>query len=331
MKPGYSETLDSSTYQQALRQAGTAVENLAAGKDVAPEMVSQTRETLIDMLWVGAPATAPSNGLVTLYAYAKDGADGAELIGELAAAGPRAKEALTMIGQLEPSSTITSEEIRELTDHLHLSLENRLKLIADWLAEQWQRKDSPTDQPVPFSPVEAYGAAILPRQQFELVTESSKDKDTGDDRPPEAILNDPTLPQEQRLKAAIDLGPNAVPHLAKLLSNSDPIQREFAAIALNHLGRTDAAAFAVHEVARRAELDPALRLVGEHIRMTVEGRDQGDNPRARQGAKAASIGDKWLRSALDRCDAPSILKAAAGREMLALRLTARRLHELRAK
>jgi len=76
-----------------------------------------------------------------------------------------------------------------------------------------------------------------------------------------------------------------------------------------------------------------MRSIAEFIRRTVDrtSSDMEEALRARERAKGAEVPDGWLRSSLKDCDAPNILKAAVGREVLVIPMAMRCLVERRTR
>jgi hypothetical protein len=131
----------------------------------------------------------------------------------------------------------------------------------------------------------------------------------------------------------MQLGRRAVPVLGEMLVRDDG-QREFALATLVDLGGKNESARAVHLEMQRIEMidGGGGRRAAELVRHSIENRDGGAlfDARARERLRGAEVSDGWLKSTIDLCDKPSILRAAGGRETLAVALAVRKLHELRA-
>jgi hypothetical protein len=141
------------------------------------------------------------------------------------------------------------------------------------------------------------------------------------------VLADRYHPEATRLNAALNLGRSAIPALLDLIKSQDGAQREFAVVALVHLGRTPAAAKAVYDAARHLEFDREYRPLGEFVRKGIEGGTSAgrEDRGGRQQPQAPRFEGGWLSRALASCDAPSILQAAAGREAQVIPLVLRQI------
>jgi hypothetical protein len=320
--------------RNALRDADEITRNLAAGKPVSVDALARARDAYLDQLWKSSPGTheAAQRGLLQIYENTRDEQERSTLIGDLVAAGVPAQATLEKILPADP-------KLAWLLSILPLPLSEKLTRIVSFLAseagERSQESDPGSDDPVaPHSD---------PRWvQYGRTEESQDDKTSGradagpkvDDGPPEleSIVRDPVLDQATRLDAAMTMGASAVPILASLLAHADPGEREFAMVAMTHLGKTDAAWRSVRMTLQSLELQPRHRGSAELVRQGIEAARHPDGaeagPRRRQ-KDAASAPDGWLRRALRDCDAPSILQASAGREAFAITLVMRRYAEIR--
>lgn len=344
VKPGATDTRDLSNDLATLRHAQSIVQDVMDGKRIRPEMIDQARETFIEMIWNGQPTTesASRRGLLILYAKSPDPSDKAELIGELFAAGKRGQSILEEILRVDSSTKLTADELQALRNSMHLPLQDRLKLVLRLMSEEMAvqgRTDGSNlpDNDLPFGS----DKAILPPRLDTLKDEEITDSAGG---PPDdletltqtkegakAILMDPGRSFEVRHKAAMALGREAVPFLGQQLLNENATQREFAVAALINLGKTRDAARTVHETMQRYETVLDTRRAAEFVQKTMESEIRGENydPLARERAKSAGIADGWLRRSMADCDSPNILKAAAGREAIAIPMGIRLLHEMR--
>jgi hypothetical protein len=317
-----------------LRDADETARNLAAGKAVSTEARARARDAFLDQLWRNSPGTqeAAQRGLLEIYEHSHNEQERSGLIGELVAAGNPAKELLEKIVKTEPS-------LAWLLPLLPLPLSEKLTRIAYFLASEAGEVPGESD---PGSDSPTAPSSNFPRVVFDRPEESQHDKkpdrDDGGpkigDGPPElerTLLN-PDLDQPTRLDAAMRMGDASVPVLASLLTHPDEGEREFAMVAMSHLGKADATWRQVHTALQRFEMQTGHRRFAESI---LEGIEAARHPEAAEtGARkrpksAAGAPDGWLRRALRDCDAPSILQASAGREAFAITLAVKRYAELR--
>jgi len=336
VKPGYTDSRDSSTDLSALYTARAVLDDLAGGKSVSQDALDQAREIYVEFLWEKGSVADKTirDGLLSLYEHEKDPAGKSFIIGELVAAGPRGTAVLEEIMRKESSTELTPEELRLLRELQDKPPAQRLEKIAALLEEEAKR-NVPPEAPEPFGDDYPRDDRLILMPQREPIY-IKEDTPIGG-APPELggaenDLSNPNLPPEQRLQVAEELGTGAVPILSKMLLGNDPKEKEFAGVALIHLSKGSAKRL-VHESMRRLEVQPQARRSAEHVRHQVE--NSGDavdaDMHARSRAKSGGNYDGWLRRAFSQCDAPSILKAAAGREVLAIPIGIRQIHEMRAR
>jgi hypothetical protein len=336
VKPGPTQAHDFSSNLSAMRHADAIIQDALDGKAVAPEMLAEARETFIGLLWNGQPATdgAVRNGIFVLYAKASDPADKAELIGHVFAAG--GQSILEEITRFDSSTKLTPDELSVLQNSMDLPLPGKLKVVADMLAEEAVRQGRSNDSNLPGgrypSPPDRF---VMPTQEMRLKEEETAVPEGGPPDDPRAgeKLADPTVPDQARRRAAERLGDAAVPILKGMLSSASPGEREFAASLLIELGKTRQTARTVRDAMMRLETQPDTRRTAEFIRQTIENDSGGllNDSRARERARESGLQDGWLRSVFNKSDSPSILKAAAGREAIAIPMGIRMLHEMRAR
>jgi len=335
VKPSFTDARDYST-TAATARADALLDDLAGGKTVSGEQMEAARDTLLDMLWLDRPATrgTAEHGLLTIYAKSSDPGDRAQMVGELYAAGPRGESLLDRLLDRpldeEPSTNLTRDDLTAMRDTAKLPIRERLAYIADRLAAESGRGEQPErTPPEPESPHDA----VLPRRQAQ--TEARGRTHSSDGTPPDgealAELQDPNVPNEKRHQRAMELGRRAVPVLGEMLVRDDG-QREFALATLVRLGDAAHAARAVHHEMQRIEMldSGGGRRSAELVRHAIENGEEQFDARARERIRGAAVADSWLKSTLDLCDKPNILRAAGGRESLAIALAVRKLHELRA-
>jgi hypothetical protein len=328
---------DRSGESARIHDAEATAGDLMRGKSVAPAALTRAADAFLAQLH-GGPPTAENRaaeGLSHLFEKTPDAVMRAGWLGELTAAGPRAIQAFDRISALEAraglSDFLAPEEVSALRAALHRPSTERLELIAGWLQREASRESEPRS-PVPLAPVHHHEAALPPRRASADDIRSENPPTGGGDGPgegPEVALDDPIAPEEVRLNEVLRLGPAAVPTLGKLMSNA-PLQREFAAEALIHLGRSHdrQAAGHVEDLAKKMTFDHDLRPYAEMILSDLHGGPH-KAPAGPAPAHRGATADSWLSRVLDRCDSPSILKAAAGREAMAIRMSLRKLAVLR--
>jgi hypothetical protein len=333
VKPGFTDGRDYSNDSAALGRADAILDELARDGPVAPAKVADARDTLLDVLWRGGSrgrGTA-ERGLLTLYAKTDDPGDRAQMIGEFYAAGPRGESLLDEVLRGAPSTNVSRQELEALRDGAKLPIADRLKFIVAALEAEGERKEGRGRTPRGADPPPE--AAIVPTN--ERSGRAGRTFSSGS-APPDrkealADLEDPKVPTERRHERARELGRDAVQTLGAMLVRGGA-DGEFALAALVDLGRQRATARAVDLEMRNIEArDGGGRRAAELVRHAIDrGNNDGFDDRARDRIRGANVSDRWLRSALESCDSRSILRAAAGREPLAIALGARVLHELRA-
>jgi len=159
----------------------------------------------------------------------------------MVAAGKCAEKALNKIILLEKPTGLQPNEIEALKDSSQKPLRDCLRMIVGWLEKDASLEKEASKEKIPTSPHQPMpdlppGTEVyINPQRHGNRTKESESADGGSQEP-EAKLTDDTLPESDRLDAAVALGPAAVATLADLLR--DPKQREFATIALQHLGQT---------------------------------------------------------------------------------------------
>jgi hypothetical protein len=334
-KPGYTESVSPSAERTKIRDAGKIAEQLAKGKLLSPESTAQARDAFADLLWTDAAGAeiAARTGIIALYGRTTDPADEAVLIGELVAAGKRAAKTFDEILQTRPPRSLSPTEVNMLRQSLDEPPAERLGILTRWLSRQGGRQDTPSRNDVPrdLGPVDV---ADPPKSRTESRAKESTPPDGGPDpeSAAESVLSDHSIPEQERLEFARQVGPPAVTALTRML-HGDNVDRDFANTALSLLAASPTAAKKIFDAARKLEIEaPGLRATMEPIRRhaehTLTGR--GSPGRLPPGARDAQIRDGILSRALSMCDSPSILRASAGRESLAIPLVLRQLARLRA-
>ena len=338
-KHGPLETPDLST-SAALGRANAIVADLRADKPVAEGLVADAKNTLLDELWSGKAASRDTaqHGLVTIYSRSKDAATRAELIGDLFAAGPQGRAALQELMAGAPSTRLTHDDLHDFAASADRPLSERLQLVISKLATEAGRSRAPNDSkpraPQPHTPGTGADVATLPSEERSSRAGRVVARRTSDPPKPGDALDDvknTELPHDYRQARALEAGRSAVALLTPMLTGKNEGEREFAVSTLIHLGRTRAAGREVYQEMVRLEAnEPQARRSAELIRSAIED-GAGDRPdaRTRDRVRGATVSDGWLRAALQSCDAPSILRAAAGREVVAIALGTRTLHEIR--
>jgi len=353
VKPSFTQGSNKMADMARMCQAIETATQMEAGKPVSPKARAQATEVLLELLYTMTGMGANiSHALVVLCRSSKDVVEQAELFGEFVAAGERGQLVLDQLTEQtlpEPiRAYFRADELTSLQESLTQPPHERLAVIAEML----DHEQSQTSSPPPTRPEEPTERPEEHAPQPRPPTIESKDEDrdssgtgpdpekpissVGQNSVPQAVetavaLRDSNMLEEARLDAALSVGKSAVPELAGMLQAS-PNDQEFACAALVHLGRTnEAAARSVLNHMRQLESDPNLRPIAELIRSQVEDdSNQTADLAARHRAKDAKIADGWLRRAIDNCDRPNILKAAAGRDVLAIPLALKRLVAMRA-
>jgi hypothetical protein len=314
-----------------LRYADDVIDNLSHGKPVAREAVDKAKETLIEQIWSNkaSAAAVTRKGVAVLYAIATDAAERGELIGELVAAGTPAKQILNEVFNLDPTSSFSQGEKDLLIKSLDEPVKDRFATVVNLYVDAFKfvpttdggsQKDGDHRGPFPHRP----SALLQGQRQAEGSDEDRRATPDGDGpRPDEAALSDlidSSKPMDTRLDRAMEMGGDAIPALFDLLQSNNQVDQEFAFVALTHLGQTRDAGPDVYRAAHRLEGNLEFKEVAEQIRRSVKGAGGNDDLdfHSRDRAKRANISDRWLRSAFAGGDAPSIMRAAAGREVLAI-------------
>ena len=149
-----------------------------------------------------------------------------------------------------------------------------------------------------------------------------------------AVLTDDSAEPSSRFEAAIAMKEQAVPSLAQMLRGADADGREVAFAALMDLGLHHGLDKAVHRevtALKLGETQPGVRLAATCIAQRIEHGTAAPSGQARHLPDQGKIGDGLLRRALASCDEPGILRAAAGREVVAIPLAVRQLASLRSR
>jgi hypothetical protein len=325
-----------------VRRTRDVIADLARGNPVDADTLAKTKQTLLDSLASTSIATSERSQqeLVVVFASSPNDADRAEMIGRLVAVGEKAMRILDLISHLGLPSGFTSPELSHLKDHLNLSIRERLKVCLDWLAEESEKPDDKKDYPAReqdtrndrnYPATNDDRKAVFPKKESDDEKEEKEQPALQDPPGLDQIIKDPNSPWDVRMDAVLELGEAAIRPLIALLGEGDSAQQRFASDALNELGSHPETARAVYEAARRLESNPEFRSLAREMRTNIEGQGAGSGSGRQHGAHNTPVVDGWLRNAIDRCDAPSIMKAAAGRESLALPLVTKRLCELRTK
>jgi hypothetical protein len=337
-----TDSIGISTDHSPVRQTKDVIADLARGNPVDADTLAKTKQRLLDSLASTSIATSERSQqeLVVVFASSPNEADRAEMIGRLVAVGYKAMRVLDLISRLGLPAGFTSQELSYLKDHLDLSIRERLKVCSDWLAEESEKPDRQKDYPAREQNTRNERNYPITNDERKAVFPKKESDDEKEEKGQPALqgppgldeIMDPDSSRDVRMHAVRELGEAAIPALIALLGNSDSAQKQFASDALNELGSHSETARAVYEAARRLESNPDFRSVAREIRANIDGQRTGGSGSGRlHGAHNTPVVDRWLRNAIDRCDAPSIMKAANGRESLALPLVTSRICELRTK
>jgi len=318
----------------ALHIANDVLDHLSLGREISPDAIGSAREAILDRVRMGQGALEPRHvaGLTTLFARAANDLDRGGLIGELIAVGPRAGPVIEsalgehsdLVGRiLKPS------EAGSLRHLLGLPIEERLAHVAGWLEGETKKSNPSRDAPSPKIPDDISGDAVLSRRREEEDRlESAETPPESSSAPPQDVLCDLSLPEEQRGEAALSMGTAALPLLRGLAQ--DKAQQEFVISTLVRLGRAQGSRQATLEAAGRMHLSPQrdVRAVGAQVMRSLEGETSPRTDKASSGQIEAPQ-EGWLGRALRQCSASNILAAAAGREAMAIPLVILKLSELR--
>lgn len=336
VKPGYSNTSGLEVSQADTTAALQVASDVMANKDVSDAAVLQSTRALLDACSGPTIPATTQHGLIALIPRLETPEQRAEAIGELVAIGANTQDVvdnLCQAGEDSPLDGVLSpDEHSSLRNCLVDSLEQRMAMIAGMVGQR---------APAPAEPSQTYQhpaeQAMLNAQRTELVEtddirgSAPPDMSSGPEQGgvteagvgEDMSLGDEAIPPETRLAAAVEQGAEAIGELENLLLRGGQGQ-EFAYVAMMHLGKSPATRRAVHSSARRMEANEAIRPVAETIRRHVErGGTAGVDAARNRGA--AAVGNGWLQRALASCDSPSIMKAAVGREAMAIPLAMRTL------
>jgi len=338
-KQAITDSIGPSIRDSSLSQAFGVMADLARGNTVSAEALDQAKHALLDSL-ASQPVTDTAisqQGLVTLFAASPNAADRAELIGNLVAVGAKAAPVLDVILRLNLPTGLTTQEIDFIKEHLQMSPKELLQAFSHWLEEAQKagaqssaprQRQGTGDKDYPLSNDDRKG--VLPKKESDDEEEKNEQPDPALGPPElEKQIRDPTLGQQERIHASLELGESAIRPLVNLLHSDNPDEQRFASLALYELGGRSETARAVYEAMRHLESTREFRDLAREIRRYIEDQATDSGSGGRQRPYNSPVVDGWLRNAIDRCDAPGIMRAAAGRETLALSLVTRRLCELR--
>ena len=314
--------------------AEAVLDDLAHGVAVSLDDRARAEDTLVELLWSGQAGDVQraSRGLEAL----SDGAspeDRMRLFGEIVASGERALpsfDRLAATGTL-PLSPKETAQLRATVESG--SPEARLQVLAELLSP-------PSDEGSPGheTPVGHRQEMLVPRSPTDPAPQA-RSAGTGEGGRPKH--DDPGWTVEdlwggnrspaERIAIASALSEAAVPHLLAELGSAE--RGELAAVLLLHLAKTPRLQKLIHDSVRQIEADDrGLRdraeLIGRKIEQDALGLP-GDDPGVRSRIRNADLGTSVLERALSLCDRPSLLLAAAGREVAAIPLAMVRLGTLR--
>ena len=331
-KPGFSQSTTGGADAARVARAVEVAQRVGRGEAVAPQAVAQSRDALLDALWSGRAAAAPAQqGLVALCQAAGSAEERGELLGELVAAGEHARPILAqLVGSAAGAAVgglLSADEWRSLTEGLSLPAAERLGRIGAMLSREAPAAASSTPADSARAPQEQ---ALEPRATpaADIRADGRATTEGGPDGRGAGTQASEAAAEGARLDAVVAQGPAAIPGLVRQLGGGEG-EREFAALALVRLGRNPQAGRAVYSEMRRLEGDPALRPTAEFVRGQLD-RGGGDAV-ARHRARNAGIGSGMLMRALAACDAPCLLRAATGRETIAIPLALGHLVALRGR
>lgn len=324
----YTDGGYTSTESMPVRYADVVINDLVQGKPVAREAVDEAKETLIEQLWSNKASTAGQarHGLSVLYANAANASDKGELIGELIAAGIPAKQTLNDILNFDTANGLDRGEIDSIINSLNEPVKDRFASVVSLYVNSLEPSGTGNggsqdgDGPGGRFPVRSAPLPQIPEPKGNSVEGRRETPDGDGPIPDEASITNSDLSMETRLDNALKIGSDAVPILIKLLQNPNRAEQEFAYVTLYHLGQTDGAGTDVYHRAHRLEGDLEYKDIASQIRRSVKGAGGADDQdfHSRDRAKRANVPDRWMQSAFASGDAPSILRAAAGREILAI-------------
>jgi hypothetical protein len=325
-RPGFSQITNFNPNQAQLKQASNVVDYLVDGKFVEPEVIKQSTETLLESLCsntLNVVKTAQSN-LPQLIKSLTNANDQAEIIGALVAVGKPAQPILEQLSDLKQSlpvnNLLNKDEMKSLINCLPDTLQERLKAVIEML--QKEASENPLSKAIPLSSLLFPVAGVAIKNDLkEYLVENDSVMDI------DIKHNKDTDPSPDKY----DLTNNSIPMLVDMLyGNSN--DKEFAAVALIHLGRTPEARNEVYDEMLRLEMEPEIESITNFIRQGIDASWKSIKaliPKGLYTSKKNTIGDGWLCRAIATCDSPNILKASAGREVIAMPLIIRQLVNVR--
>lgn len=339
VKPNPVHEADNLIDPAAVLHAADVASQLAHGGPAADASVAHARAVLFYSLWEGGQRATGvlHRGLSEMYVGASSAEDQAELIGEFVAAGDLSTIIMNQIAQThdaqEVAEFLSASDMDTLSASLEKSVYERLATILSLFSEHGHSNGDP----IPIHYAEDDHLAVT-RQRFSGGGARSDEKNIngdggdGDIPAPDISLRDTSIPEEIRFSVALARGEVAIPELADMLC-SDLVNREFACETLIALGNEGGEARTVYNHVRLLDVDPDAREAARFVRDGVSSHDleTPGNLRARQHAGSGAIGDGWLHRALEACDVPSVLRASAGRELVAIPLAVRQLVRERRK
>lgn len=338
MKDGLTSQAGGFHESSALKAGESVFDHIRQGDPIGPGDFADAGSCIARTLIQGdtSAQNRAQQLAAALYSSAPDGETKAELTGWLVASGTCSQELLKAVVTSDPAS-ILPDVLGEtpLEDFLALDAKNKLGKLANRLAE-W----SGTEPAVPDNPT-VPGAesleAVIPGRQ-EVAPEDADGNDApavagGPDRIDQlrALLNEPGIDPSVQLGIALELQELGVPALLGLARSGNPGYQEVAYAGYTRWGRDQGRGQDAIRDAIALEGNPSTRRLGESIRAAVQGDEFGPS-RGAEGKGRWSDGPvstNWLDAAFQSADSPSILAAAAGREVYAIPVAMRRLWKLR--
>lgn len=353
-KPVYDQgpSIASGRGDFAIRNAQDAVDRVASGANVAPDVLSQSVEALGDALWRGESSLLAGvrDALSLLIGKANAGEVQAQALGEVIAAGSKGAPVLQRLAAQDAGhgvAGLSPDELRTLGDSLSRPAPARLAIIASLLEAERSRSGHAPEGPASEDNPQRAEATVQPRSSGRAETrlgrpargEGPAGGDGGtpggarneaeDGKSLETVLQDRSADAGARLNAALLLGEAGIPVLRGMMRQGRD-EQEVAAVALAKLGDDPKLSRRIHDEMRMLESEPHARKTAEYVRRGVEA-GRSDQPDRREGpVDRTSLGDGWLARAIAACDGEGILQAAFGRERLAIPMALRKLAVIRA-
>src|SRR5579863_9080856 len=234
-RPAYTETLGESPHW-GMQNAERVAEQLALGNQVPPDEPLKAAEAMVNMMWAGQPVERVNaeRVLVRIYQMTNDDALRGEILGELLGMGPSASELLTSL--VKSATFLTGSEGQELVSLLGKPLTDRLRVVAEWLYKSDGHQPRDEGRHLIHDPDDFDDR----RRSLESDPERKSDFPGGVDPPVDPqegidareaelhnILKTPGLPEEDRLRAAQQLGTSSVSLLIGILHSEEAGEHEF--------------------------------------------------------------------------------------------------------